>query len=193
MALGSIGTSFATNKRKKNFSVHRLDQYQKHCTMHTFGASQAGFTLIEIMIAVAIVGISAALALPNFTQWYVQTQLRQTTAEIASQLTLARMAGMSRNRSMDVTVTGSGGGVSLSSALSSGGTVINSATFPIHVKSVVGSPVTVSFSSMGVRTSGGTGVQTIGLCDTYGRQYSVSIIPSGKVNWSVNSSGTPCP
>jgi len=161
--------------------------------MHTFRASQAGFTLIEVMIVVAIVGISVGLAIPNFTQWYVQTQLRQATTEIASQLTLARMAGMNRNRSVDVTVMDSGGVVSLSAVTSSGGAVLNSARFPTHVKSVVGSPVTVSFSSMGVRTSGGTGTQTIGLCDTYRRQYSVTIIPSGKVNWSMDSGGTPCP
>lgn len=161
--------------------------------MRMFRASQAGFTLIEVMIAVAIVGVGVALAIPNFTRWYVQTQLRQATSEVASQLTLSRMAGMNRNRSMDVTVTHSGGVVSVSSVLSTGGPVINSASFPTHVKSVVGSPVTVSFSSMGVRTSGGTGVQTIGLCDRYGVQYSVTIIPSGKVNWSTNSSGIPCP
>lgn len=83
--------------------------------------------------------------------------------------------------------------MSVSSILSTGGPVITSTTFPTHVKSVVGSPVTVSFSSMGVRTSGGTGMQTIGLCDTYGRQYSVTIIASGKVNWSPNTSGVPCP
>jgi prepilin-type N-terminal cleavage/methylation domain-containing protein len=161
--------------------------------MRTFRASQTGFTLIEVMIAVAIVGISAGLAIPNFAEWYVQTQLRQATSEVASQLTLSRMAGMNRNRSMDVTVTHSGGVVSVSSVLSTGGSVINSASFPTHVKSVVGSPVTVSFSSMGVRTSGGTGLQTIGVCDTYGRQYSVTIIASGKVNWSSNTSGVPCP
>ena len=161
--------------------------------MRMFRASQAGFTLIEVMIVVAIVGIGVALAIPNFTRWYVQTQLRQTAAEIASQLTLARMTGMSRNRSMDVTVTHAGGAVSVSSVLSTGGPVIKSTTFPTHVKSVVGSPVTVSFSSMGVRTSGGTGMQTIGLCDTYGRQYSVTIIASGKVNWAPNTSGVPCP
>lgn len=162
-------------------------------TNHRLRVRQAGFTLIEVMIVGVIIGIAATLAIPNFTQWYVQTQLRQATAEIASQLTLARMTGMNRNRGVDVTVMNAGGIVSLSSAPSSGGPVINSATFPAHVKSVVGSPVTVSFSSMGVRTSGGTGVQTIGVCDTYGRQYSVTIIASGKVNWSPNSSGGACP
>ena len=164
------------------------------CTNHRLRVRQAGFTLIEVIIVIAIIGIGTALAIPNFTQWYARTQLRQTTAEIASQLTLARMAGMNRNRSVDVTVmVNAGGVVSLSTAPSSGGPVINSASFPAHVKSVVGSPVTVSFSSMGVRTSGGTGVQTIGVCDTYGRQYSVTIIASGKVNWSPNSSGGACP
>lgn len=176
-----------------NSPIHRPDQFQMRCTNHRLRVSQAGFTLIETMIVVAIIGVSVALAIPNFTQWYAQTQLRQTTAEIASQLTLARMAGMNRNRSMDVTVMNAGGVVSLSVAPSSGGAVINSASFPTHVKSVIGSPVTVSFSSMGVRTSGGTGVQTIGVCDTYGRQYSITIIASGKVNWSPNSSGGPCP
>jgi len=176
-----------------NSYIHRPDQYQKRCTMQMYRARQAGFSLIEVMIVVAIIGISAALAAPNFTQWYVQTQLRQTTAEIASQLTLARMAGMNRNRSVDVTVMNSGGVVSLSAVTSAGAAVINTASFPTHVKSVVGTPVTVSFSSMGVRTSGGTGVQTIGLCDTYGRQYSVTIVASGKVNWSPNTSGVPCP
>ena len=161
--------------------------------MRMFRASQAGFTLVEVMIVVAIVGIGVALAIPNFTRWYVQTQLRQATSEIASQLTLSRMAGMNRNRSVNVTVMNSGGVVSLSTVPSSGGAVINSASFTTHVKSVVGSPVTVSFSSMGVRTSGGTGVQTIGVCDEYKRQYTVTIIASGKVNWSTNAGATPCP
>ena len=65
--------------------------------------------------------------------------------------------------------------------------------FNTRVASVVGSPVTVSFSSLGLRTTGGTGTQTIGVCDTYQRQYSVVIIPSGKVQWSINPSGTACP
>jgi prepilin-type N-terminal cleavage/methylation domain-containing protein len=162
--------------------------------MQIFKARQAGFTLIELMIAVAILAIGVSLAIPDFLRWYTQSQLRQATSEIATQLTLARMAGMNRNRAVDVTVQTSGGAVHISAVSSSSGVaVINDKNFPSRVTSIVGSPVTVSFSSMGLRTSGGTGVQTVGVCDTYGRQYSVTIIPAGKVNWSVNAGGTPCP
>jgi prepilin-type N-terminal cleavage/methylation domain-containing protein len=161
--------------------------------MQMLRARQAGFTLIELMIAVAILTIAVALAIPDFLRWHVQSQLRQATTEIATQLTLARMVGMNRNRSVDVTVQTSGGAVHISALSSSGVVVIKDKSFPTRVTSVVGSPVTVSFSSMGVRTSAGTGTQTIGVCDSYGRQYSVTIIPSGKVNWSPNGGGTPCP
>jgi len=161
--------------------------------MQIFRARQAGFTLIELMIAVAITAIAVALAIPNFLQWQTQSQLRQATSEIANQLTLARLAGMNQNRGVNVTVQNVGALVQISAVSSSGASVIIPESFPPRVKSIVGSPVTVSFSSLGVRTSGGTGVQTFGVCDAYGHQYSVTIIPTGKVNWSVNSSGAPCP
>jgi len=160
--------------------------------MQIFRATQAGFTLIELMIAVAILTIAVSLAIPDFLRWYAQSQLREATSEIATQLTLARMAGMNRNRAVDVTLENLTGTVHIS-AVSSGIAVIKDKSLPPRVSSVVGSPITVSFSSMGLRTSGGTGVQTIGVCDVYGHQYSVTIIPAGKVNWSLNPSGAPCP
>jgi prepilin-type N-terminal cleavage/methylation domain-containing protein len=162
--------------------------------MNWFRSNEAGFTLVEIMIAVVIVTIGLTLAIPEYQRWHVQTQLRQATSEIATQLTLARMAGMNRNRSVDVTVQVTGGAVHISGMVPpSGPWVINDKSFPTSVTSVIGSPVMVSFSSMGIRTSGGTGTQMIGVCDRYKRQYSVTILPSGKVNWSIDPSGTPCP
>src|SRR5512146_3058487 len=123
---------------------------------------EAGFTLVELMVAVAIISIAVGLAMPYYSEWQAQSKLRQATSEIATQLTLARMAAMNRNRSVDVTVENLGGTVHIS-AVSSGVAVIKDKNLPPRVTSVIGSPITVSFSSMGLRTSGGTGVQSIGV------------------------------
>ena len=38
---------------------------------------QKGFTLIEVMIAVSIVGILAMIAVPSYLQWNARYQLKQ--------------------------------------------------------------------------------------------------------------------
>jgi prepilin-type N-terminal cleavage/methylation domain-containing protein len=156
--------------------------------------SQGGFTLLEVMVVVAIIGIGAAIAVPEFVQWNARTQLRQATSEIASQLTMARMAAMNRNRGVDVSIQATSGVVNVSAVVSGGlVTVIPTRSFANNVRAVTGGPVTVSFSSLGVKTSAGTGTQTFGVCDANNVQYSVTIIPTGRVNWSANSTTTPCP
>ena len=65
---------------------------------------QRGFTLIEVMIAVAIVGILVMVAIPNYMQWNARYQLKQGTTELAGSLNLARMAAMNRNLAVTVTL-----------------------------------------------------------------------------------------
>ncbi len=152
-----------------------------------------GFTLIELLIATAIVALGASLAAPEFLRWHARTQLRQATSEIASQLTMARMAAMNRNRSVDVTIQMVSGGVIILAVANGGAAVIPTKTLASRVTAVTGAPVTVSFSSLGVKTSGGTATQIFGVCNINKQQYSVQIIPAGRVNWSPTATATPCP
>ena len=47
-------------------------------------AGQAGFTLIELMIAVAIVAILAAIAIPSYTGYVQRSRISEATNELAT-------------------------------------------------------------------------------------------------------------
>jgi type IV fimbrial biogenesis protein FimT len=55
---------------------------------------QEGKTLTELMVVVAIIGMVATIALPNYSLLNSRTQIRCTTEEIASELRLARQLAM---------------------------------------------------------------------------------------------------
>ena len=72
---------------------------------------QAGFSLIEVLIAVAIIGIAAAIAMPNFTRMYIDYQARATASEITRHLVLVRTRAMTSNQTLSVQIVLVNGGV----------------------------------------------------------------------------------
>ena len=135
-----------------------------------------GFTLIEMAVVGAIVGITTMIAVPSFTQWKARYQMKQAATELAGNLNLARAAAMSR-----------GTGITVATAVMSGrATVTFGGVFPpVTLNEGVANitTATVGFNMFGLRAGGGTANTLITLTPTHGTAYSVAVTPAGKVDW----------
>lgn len=64
-------------------------------------SAQRAFSLIEIMVAVSILGIVLAVGLPSFQSWIRNTQIRTMSESIQNGLRLARAEAVRRNRNVE--------------------------------------------------------------------------------------------
>lgn len=164
---------------------------------------EGGFTLIEVMVVVAIVGIGSAIGIPSYLQWNEGYQIRKITRELHSNLLQARMAAKNRNIAVNAQFLKAGDGtysvgflgalapIMLPNSVVAGGNVtvvaglgpppVTVATdFASSAPGVVG---TIQFNQQGLRVAGGLGNQTVTLQSPNGTAYTVSVSPSGKINW----------
>lgn len=61
-----------------------------------------GYTLIEIMTVIAIIGISTSIVIPNVIGWLPKYRLRSGAEEIQSALQLARLSAVKQNTTATV-------------------------------------------------------------------------------------------
>jgi Tfp pilus assembly protein FimT len=144
------------------------------------------------MVTSAIIGIGAALAVPAYLQWVAGYELRQATSELASNLTLARMAAKNRNTPVAVQLsvitcppaTGDCGHVSVAS-----GALATPAVFSSRITGFTGGPV--QFTPLGLLVGGVNQVLTLRAQAGSGvLTYSTVVMPSGKVSWCAKAT---CP
>ena len=75
-----------------------------------------GFTIIELMITVAVVGVLAAVALPSFNYTIKNNRVKTTASDLHTSLLLARSEAIKRNADVTVTINSSGWVVSYDDA-----------------------------------------------------------------------------
>ena len=68
-------------------------------------SQQAGFTLMELMIVVGIIGIITAIATPMFLSYYQSAQVRVAAEEVATFLNQGRQLAITQNQSICVHIT----------------------------------------------------------------------------------------
>lgn len=71
---------------------------------HKTSSYKQGFTLVELLITVAVFAVLILLALPSFNQWIVNTKIRTTTESVLAGFQLARTEAIRLNRGVRVTL-----------------------------------------------------------------------------------------
>jgi general secretion pathway protein H len=64
--------------------------------------NQCGFTMLELLVAISIVGLVLAVAVPASVQFYQSMQYRQAVRDVVTTLASARYSAINSGRAQDV-------------------------------------------------------------------------------------------
>jgi type IV fimbrial biogenesis protein FimT len=152
---------------------------------------QSGFTLVELMITVAIIGITSALAIPNLQGMYARYELYQASTNLYNSLMASQSVAVSKNAMVTATVSNSGLGEA--QVVFTGGKTGAIALPPkLTFAAPLPAPPTLAFTPRGLSNSR-TVPQTIHIQSLRDSSliHSITLAPSGKVTWCPTKSD-PC-
>ena len=68
-------------------------------------SNQRGFTLIEVMIVIVIIGVVSSIAIPAFSEWRDKQAVRSASPTLMSHLKQARVIAIAENRGVTIDFT----------------------------------------------------------------------------------------
>lgn len=116
----------------------------------------SGFTLIEMMIVIAILGIVLAIAVPAINEWIASQKVKSVASTLRSSLVLTRSEALKRNANITLAPTVSDGPWTDGWSVQLGDGTVLSAYSPVTSLSISGGPTSVVFQGTG-RISTGAG------------------------------------
>ena len=149
---------------------------------------EGGFTLIEIMITVAIVGILALIAVPNMIGWRAERQLQGAARVFYSDLQNARFTAIREAETVSVLITVPSGDYQIfldtnqDYTLDAGEEVKNNVTTPsnVTVQNVTLAGNRVQFNSRGMADVG-PGADSLEFINTRGDMVRIFLNPLGRL------------
>jgi len=159
--------------------------------------NKKGFTLLEMMIAVVIIGVVVKIAVPNFQVWVSNRRLRDNMSQIEMDIQTARMTAINRNVPVSVMFNqiasqytvfiddGQGGGTARDLAQNGTETTLIQRTLKtgITFSSVdFNGGGALLFSPRGFRSAPSAGNSYLELTTSLGKKYRVSVTLMGDVN-----------
>ena len=157
---------------------------------------KSGFSLVELMVVVAIIGISAAVGVPSFFSWVQDTKTRSVAESLQNGIKLAQTEAVRRSRQVRFSLTDATPALGATTSVTGKNWMIDAAPISgstdaaefvqgsasgVGGNSVVvtGSNVSITFNSIGRVT---TGAATYAITNARGgRALNVTISQSGKV------------